>query len=236
MGSVQEWEGDTNSTNLHELPGKWIDRAFCGWFDSGVRDEEIVKTVLNQPYVTRIYPSPRTGEEISVRVKEVALVDSPDDYVERRFASAVDLGLHLLPTDIRGSRAWSVEENTASVAEFGKIPREHPWMEIWEIETTNQIAVLDLIMFTEFYTDRTMSRFEVFSRLVLPLIEKNGAVIRAASGSGVRLVVNGIGEAEWRGAAGQALNFNGEFFSVERPRAELLKMWRQTKTLWFGYC
>jgi len=42
-GKRAGWGMETNSTNLHELPGKWIDRDFCGWFDSGVRDEEIVK-------------------------------------------------------------------------------------------------------------------------------------------------------------------------------------------------
>lgn len=65
--------------------------------------------------------------------------------------------------------------------EFGTIPTEHSWIEVWEIATTDRIGVLDVIMYTGFYSDATMGRFDESAGLVKPLIQDHGALIMGAN-------------------------------------------------------
>ncbi len=195
-----------------------------------------METIFDPPFLTRVYPSPRTGAEVALHVKEVLLADYPHEYVKRRFDTAADIGNHLLCTDIRGMRAWRLEELDYSMEDRDTTPMEHPWMEVWEIGTTNQIAVLDLVMYTGFYTEKTMDRFEKFVDLIMPLIKDHAAVIMAASGGGVSVDVRQIDKVELRRVAESVLDFNAVHFGFERQRAEALRGFLKSKTLWFGHC
>ena len=195
-----------------------------------------METIFDPPFLTRVYPSPRTAKEVTVHVKEMPLTDYPHKYAERQSDAAANIGNHLLCTDVRGSRAWSIKEHAYSMEEWDTIPVEHPWMEVWEIGTTNQIAVLDLVMYTGFYTDQTMDRFDKFVDLVMPLIKDHAAVIVSASGGGVSVKVRQIEKVELKRAAESVLDFNAVHFGFEMPRAQHLRQFLKTKTLWFGYC
>lgn len=195
-----------------------------------------MKTVFTAPFVTRIYPSPETGKEITVNVREVLLSDCPEKYVERQFEAARALGNHLLPTDIRGMRPWRVEEHTNAIEKFGTLPGEHPWMEIWEIGSTNQLAVLDLVRYTGFFTAQTMARFDRFCEIVTPLLQNAEALIKSASAGGASVKVQQISGTDLGKLAETVLDFNKEHFSFERPRSEVLRGFLKSKTLWFGCC
>lgn len=195
-----------------------------------------MEAIFTPPFTTRNYPSPRTGEETTVHVKEMLLTSFPVEFVEQQFDIAWKRGHHLMATDIHGTRAWTSPEIKRCTEEFGNLPREHPWMEVWEILTKDQVAVLDLVMFTDFYTDKAMDRFEEFARLALPLIEDYGAVIKRACAGGVLLHASRIGDDEWQTIADKVLAFNEKHFTVERPRSAVLKSWRGSRTLCYGHC
>jgi hypothetical protein len=195
-----------------------------------------MQLILTPPFATRVYPSPRTGQEITVHATEIPMTDSPDAFVARRFDAATDLGHHLLATDIRGSRPWTSREIEQCVEEFGQSPREHPWVEVWEIMTRNQLAVLDLIMFTNFYSDQTMKRFEEFADLTLPMIENYGAFFRQANLIGVEVDISRAGDVDRASAAGTALKFNMKPFTMEQSRTALLRKWSASGRILFGHC
>ena len=188
------------------------------------------------PYVTRVYPCPTTGQEITVNVKELLLSDEPAKFAETHFDQAWTVGCHLLPTDIRGGRAWGAEELPRCVEQFGDLPKEHCWMEVWEIHTQNQLAVLDLVKFTGFYSAQTMQRFEEFSAIAVPLLESCEGRIRKASSAGIALSIPRVEDGRWYDAADDALIFNAKHFSIEQSRSTILKDWYSSKTVWFGFC
>ncbi|MFM8469822.1 MAG: hypothetical protein ACKODH_07615 [Limisphaerales bacterium] len=188
------------------------------------------------PYVQRVYPSPKTEQEITVNVKEFRLTDEPVKFAQTHFDQAWTGGCHLLPTDIRGGRAWGAEEAPLCVEQFGDLPREHCWMEVWEIRTQNQLAVLDLVKFTGFYSAQTMERFDEFSVIATPLLDSCGGRIRRASSAGVALSIPQVEDGRWYDAAADALGFNAKHLSIEQPRSTILKDWYSTKTVWFGFC
>ena len=44
-----------------------------------------MRSIFQMPYVTRTYPSPRTGEEVKVKVKEILVSDFPDRFAKAQF-------------------------------------------------------------------------------------------------------------------------------------------------------
>ena len=196
----------------------------------------LLNSVLKPPFATRVYPSPRTGKAITVNVKEMPLLDFPEDFVDENFGLVWDRGHHLIATDIRGCRPWTARDIEECAKQFGNIPREQPWTEVWEILSQDQVAALDLIMFTGFYSDQSMDRFEKFAELALPLIKHHNAIIKKASYGGVCLAVNEMGSEDWKEIAESVMAFNEKFFTREISRPSALLSWKRSKTLWFGYC
>lgn len=188
------------------------------------------------PYVKRVYPSPKTGQVITVNVKEISLGDEPAKFAESHFDESWASGCHLLPTDIRGGRAWSANELADCVTQFDECPKEHCWMEVWEIHTRDQLAVMDLVKFTGFYSAQTMERFDEFSVIAMPLLDGCGGRIRRASSAGVALSIPRVEDGRWFDAADDVLEFNAKHFSIELPRSSILKDWHSSKTVWFGSC
>ena len=109
-------------------------------------------------------------------------------------------------------------------------------MELWEVHTQDQLIVLDLVMFTQFYSEGPQARFREFSTLVTPLLSKGLARIQRACRGGVVLNLMRADDGTWYELSEVALQFNAKHFTMEQPRATVLKHWRKSKTILFGCC
>jgi len=191
-----------------------------------------MKHVFQQPYVLRIYPSPSTGTEIQVYVKEVLLIDYPANFVNKHGAKINDSGGALFSTDIRGMRQWDIEEFDSGIP-----TNEHPWQELWYIKRANTEIILDIIKYTEFYDHSKKDIYEEFRLIACRLDSAFGLrFLQACLGNVTVQLQNKPDKQSWEAIIDEMYSFNNKHFSTEESKESLSKRSRKGLLLFYGHC
>ena len=115
--------------------------------------------------------------------------------------------------------------------------REFTWTEVWQIDTREPAAVLDVLKYTGFHTADTMDRFDEFVAIAQPLMARHAGYVTQSCCGGVAVSFGAaVSPAEWRKIGDTVWRFNQKHFTCELPRAGHLKAWKRSSGVWFGHC
>jgi hypothetical protein len=154
-----------------------------------------VKAIFQQPYVCRRYPSPQLGRHVTAFVKEVPIIEYPQQFVAENAKQVLEAGGSLFTGDGGGMRPWRLHELQMVGEAFQSRAfegNEYKWVDVWQIDTAEPMGVLDTLKYTRFFSDSSMDRFDEFEMIARPLMEKySGFVTKCCEfGVGISFLVS----------------------------------------------
>lgn len=131
-------------------------------------------------------------------------------------------------------RAWSIDEMFSGVSAGKELPEENPWMEVWEIESTDQRHILDLAPYTGFAPVKERELFQKFHEIMEPIISKySGAFEEISNVGSIFRLSDPKDRYFWSEIVGPVYDFNKEFRAGDASRKETLEAMAERNSILF---